>query len=225
MSEREGLVVVIPRGFDTARVPSILEEKRPWIEQAWMRVERYREKLRVDPPRLPAVMVLPGVGEEWRVEYTPPRNGAAPRVSVRSPAVGRLLVQGGTADPEACRQALLRWLKRRARTAFIARLQALAGEHGLEFERVSVRMQRSRWGSCSRLGTISLNLRLLFLQPDLLDYVLLHELCHTVEMNHSGRFWRRLESSLPGARSYRHRLRTAGDAVPTWVDHPLDQST
>lgn len=73
------------------------------------------------------------------------------------------------------------------------RLKELAGAHGFTFSSCSVRDSHSRWGSCSSRGSINLSIYLLLLPEELIDYVLLHELCHTVEMNHSERFWSLLD--------------------------------
>jgi predicted metal-dependent hydrolase len=68
-----------------------------------------------------------------------------------------------------------------------------------------------------------LNARLLFLRPEVVDYVLLHELCHTVEMNHSPRFWTLLGYHDPECRVHRKLLRSAGESVPTWLDHEVGE--
>ena len=73
------------------------------------------------------------------------------------------------------------------------RLEALAKKHGFRYSRCSVRDVQSRWGSCTSRGSINLNIHLVLLPDILIDYVLLHELCHTVEMNHSDRFWALLD--------------------------------
>lgn len=85
-----------------------------------------------------------------------------------------------------------------------ARTAELARSHGIAIRRVVVRNQRSRWGSCSRQGTISLNWRLVQVPPSVRDYIVLHELAHVKEMNHSRRFWREVERLCPG---YRHAER------------------
>jgi len=105
-----------------------------------------------------------------------------------------LKVAAGTAD---LRQAVERHLWRLAAKELPPRVFELAALHQLPARRVTVRNQRSRWGSCSRRGTISLNWRLVQAPPFVRDYIVLHELAHLKEMNHSHRFWREVERLCP----------------------------
>lgn len=98
-------------------------------------------------------------------------------------------------------------LKRRARIELTARLRRLAAQHGFEAGRVTIRDQRSRWGSCSPSGDISLNWRLVTMPDAVRDYVLLHELAHLREPNHSRRFWRLVTQICPDWRDARQWLR------------------
>ena len=82
---------------------------------------------------------------------------------------------------------------------------------------MSIRGQRSRWGSCSATGDISLNYQLLFLPPHLLRHVLVHELCHTVELNHSPRFWRTVARFEPDLAALREEMRRSWSHVPGWL--------
>lgn len=84
-------------------------------------------------------------------------------------------------------------LRSRAKEILPERLQQLATRHGFRYSSVSLRDSHTRWGSCSSRGSISLSIYLVLLPDELIDYVLLHELCHTVEMNHSERFWALLD--------------------------------
>ncbi|OFW61022.1 MAG: hypothetical protein A2133_04420 [Actinobacteria bacterium RBG_16_64_13] len=222
MNVDRGLEVVIPRRFDRRRIPELVEGKRDWIEKASARMEERRRRLEAEPPRLPGPIALPAVGEEWEVEYRPGRPGAA-GATVRERSGGRLTLTGDLDDPVGCQEALCRWLVRTAKRTLVPRLEELARQHRLEYGRVSVRQQRTRWGSCSRRKTISLNARLLFLPPAVVDYVLLHELCHTVEMNHSPRFWTLLGYRDHDCRVHRKVLRKAGEALPTWLDHEVGE--
>ena len=89
------------------------------------------------------------------------------------------------------------YLRRLAGRELSARVHELATLHGVEVERVSIRNQRSRWGSCSRSGTVSLNWRLVQTPEFVRDYIILHELAHFKEMNHSARFWREVGRLCP----------------------------
>lgn len=98
-------------------------------------------------------------------------------------------------------------LERRASIELPARLRELAARHGFEAGRVTVRDQRSRWGSCSPRGDISLNWRLVTMPDAVRDYVILHELAHLREPNHSRRFWRVMSRICPDWREARRWLR------------------
>jgi hypothetical protein len=103
-------------------------------------------------------------------------------------------------------------LTRRARVELTARLRTLAAQHGFEAGRVTIRDQRSRWGSCSPRGDISLNWRLVTMPDTVRDYVLLHELAHLREPNHSRRFWRLMSQICPDWRDARQWLREHGSS-------------
>lgn len=90
------------------------------------------------------------------------------------------------------------------------RCLALAARHGLTVTRVSIRNQRSRWGSCSSRGTIALNWRLVLMPPSVSDYVILHELMHLRQPNHSRAFWREVALVCPDWREAEAWLRTHG---------------
>ena len=94
-----------------------------------------------------------------------------------------------------------------ARENLEKRLSELAEQHNFQYNRVSIRSQRTRWGSCSSKDNISLNMKLLHLPQQLIDYILLHELVHTRVKNHSKDFWNELETVVPNARTVDEQLR------------------
>jgi hypothetical protein len=100
-----------------------------------------------------------------------------------------------------------RELRKRAAHELPARLRELAAQHGFTVKAVTVRAQRTRWGSCSPTGRISLNWRLVQLPPSVSDYVLLHELAHLTYLNHSARFWKEVDRICPWYREARAWLR------------------
>lgn len=106
------------------------------------------------------------------------------------------------------REVIREEIRHHAKGYLPQRLQQLATEHRLSFCNVSLRDSHTRWGSCSNRGNISLSIYLMLLPTELIDYVLLHELCHTLEMNHSERFWQKLSQMLKcDAREMRLKLK------------------
>ncbi len=102
------------------------------------------------------------------------------------------------------------WQKKFARVYLIERAQQLAEKNNLKFNRIFIRSQRTRWGSCSSKRNISLNWRLIKTPKEVIDYVILHELTHLKEMNHSKDFWNNLESKIPNYKELRLWLKRHG---------------
>jgi hypothetical protein len=218
MSPHEGLIVVVPEGFDTKLVPGLVESRKEWITKVQQSFDRRRVSGVSDATVVPPSMIeLAGIGESWRVTYrSEPRTG----VSVRESGPEELVVAGAVHDHALCRAALERWLKRRADARLVPQIMRLASIHGFTVSDVSVRKQRSRWGSCSSRGKISLNLKLLFLPPLLVRYIMVHELCHTLHMNHSSRYWTEVERFDPDYAPHDREMRHAWRYVPGWISMP-----
>ena len=104
-------------------------------------------------------------------------------------------------------------LRQQAARELPPRLRELAALHGLDVQRVSIRNQRSRWGSCSPRGHVALNYRLVLMPADVRDYVLIHELMHLRQANHSIRFWRLVEAACPDFRAAERWLRLHGPSL------------
>ena len=120
-------------------------------------------------------------------------------------------------DPALKRAALLGRLVVRAHELFAPQLRELAVLMGVSFRRLQIRHQRSRWGSCSARGTISLNCCLLFQRPEVVRYLLLHELTHLTHMNHGSRFWSAVERFEPNWRELDRELTQGWNQVPGWL--------
>jgi hypothetical protein len=109
--------------------------------------------------------------------------------------------------------AVTRELRARAMTELPPQLLALAAQHGLDVTRVTIRDQHSRWGSCSSRGHITLNFRLLLMPAEVREYILIHELMHLRQANHSRRFWRLVEAACPGFREAERWLKKHGSSL------------
>jgi len=215
VSAERGLEVVIPQGYNPVLVPKFVAHMHDWIEGALARVRARQQQIEPDPPwQLPVEIALPSIGKRWQVTSKASANTS---VSIRAVGGARLSITGTLHDEHRCRQALARWLIRQAKHELVPQLDVLSHELGLRYRRVYVRLQRARWGSCSSRKAISLNAKLLFLPPALARSVMVHELCHLAEMNHSARFWARVERYDPDFRAHRAALRDASKSMPSWV--------
>jgi len=214
VTAREGLTVVVPRGW-RGDAEALVASKRDWAIKALASVAD-RRALHVGGPDalLPSSVELPLLGVAFPVEYAVASGSSRARARTVD---GRLVVTGPE-DSAARLEALRRWLDRTAREALPQRLADQAATHGLTYSRVRITKARSRWGSCSGSGSISLNRSLLFLPPPLGDALILHELAHTRVMDHSPRFWSLLATLDPQAERHRRALREAGRLVPAWAD-------
>jgi hypothetical protein len=215
MSPHDGLTVVVPVGYDKNQVPGLVESRREWICKVQQSFDSRRAACGTIPDGMfPENIDLPAIGESWRVTYL--KDGGK-TVTVREHGAGALLLTGDIHDHLKCRDALVRWLKRQATASLVPALHRLASDHGFRISKVSLRKQRSRWGSCSSNGTISLNLKLLFLPAALARYIMLHELCHTRHMNHSNHFWALVCRHDPGYLRHDREMRHAWRYVPRWA--------
>ena len=202
--------LVVPRGVSEARAMSFLASRAEWVTH---HLQRRRSMAAPEQSFPPPHIDLPALGERWRVFVA----GGAGRLRLRE-REGLLLEVRGSGDRSQWRRLLQRWLIARAHTALATALSEVAGRHGFSYQSMSVRRQRTRWGSCSTRRAISLNLCLLFQSPAVLRYLLCHELSHTEHMNHSARFWRRVEQCEPQYRVLdAELLRTGWSRVPHWV--------
>lgn len=201
--------VVVPPGTRAATVQQFVTRHRRWIER---KVADYRHADTGLPGQLPAAIEFQATATSYFLEY---REGpGSPRLHE---APGRLTVTGDVTRTALARHVLQRWLLRAAHRSLVPWLQSVAAQHGLPIARTQVRRQRTRWGSCSRSGTVSVNACLMFQRPEVVRYLFVHELAHTVHMNHSGSFWRLVAALEPGWRELDRELAAGWRSVPHWA--------
>jgi hypothetical protein len=201
--------VVVPPGAGVPAIERFVARHREWAER------RSRELLRLAPKtaeRQPQSIEIDLLGRRWEVEYVDGR-----RVRTEEVADDRLRIHAPSLTDRHASQALVPWLMRLAGHSLSERLKPLSEELDIDYARMSVRRQRTRWGSCSTKGTISLNVCLMFQRPEVVRYLMIHELCHRRHMNHSRRFWSLVESFEPGWKPLDVELLQGWRNVPAWV--------
>jgi len=203
--------VVVPKRTSARTVQSFVRENAEWIGKARA---SFADQFSPEYFALPNRIQLSAIERKVIVRYQP--EAGCDTVRYRH-ANGIVTLRGNTGDDKQCIEALRRWLSGVARREFEPRLRALSTLTGTPYDRLHIRMQRSCWGSRSSSGTVSLNLCLLFVKPELLRYLMIHELCHGRHMNHSKRFWAMVGRFEPGFRKLDRRLGEAWKEVPGWL--------
>ncbi len=190
-------------------LPRLLESKRDWIKTALEKV-RLRASLKEETLGLPEAVDLRALGEIWRVEF-------AALAKERLIAKDATLTLTSDFNENEALAALKYWVLLKGRHHLPLQLRDIAQQHGFQVERIAVKEQKSLWGSCSSKGNINLNSRLLFLPPHLVRHVMMHELCHLREMNHSKAFHDLLSRFDSDIDLHAKELKHAWHRIPGWV--------
>jgi predicted metal-dependent hydrolase len=201
--------IVVPVGTRSRTVQQFVSHHRRWIDR---KVEELRHLVTEPVDALPQAVFFQAIDRRLSVGYVDTRESL--RVSETADGI---VVAGDLSRLPLVRHVLHRWLLHTAHAHLVPWLRSVAELHELEFARTQVRRQRTRWGSCSRSGTISINACLMFQPADVVRYLFVHELAHTVHLNHSRRFWRLVEQLEPGWRALDHELSRGWRHVPAWA--------
>lgn len=185
------VTVKIPLRATKSDVTRLLESKGEWIYNAYIKqVKREQKGIEVKEGAL-----LPFLDRTYRllVEYNSSRNCANIAVKDKNQDSQQtediLVVETPLADSAFIMECLDTWYKKNARNIITSRVDQYAKAMGVTYGRISIRSQKSRWGSCSSLGNLNFNWHLIMMPSKILDYVVIHELAHRIEMNHSKKFW------------------------------------
>jgi len=203
--------VIVPKRTRPKEVELFVNENSEWIKKAR---ESFAREHPPEPFKLRDRIELRGIGQTILVRYEHRRNAKSVRFRTDRQLV---VLSGHIGNEKLCVKALRRWLSTTAKKEFEPRLRALSELTQTPYGQLQVRAQRTCWGSRSSTGTISLNLCLLFLEPQLVRYLMIHELCHGKHMNHSKSFWRYVGSFEPNYRKLDRELTECWNRVPSWL--------
>ncbi|MFB3851586.1 MAG: M48 family metallopeptidase [Acidobacteriota bacterium] len=203
IDEEDGLVVVLPKGRKITGIPKIIRKHKEWVLTA---LQKREERLKNAPPPLGSSKIVVYRGRKVDLKI---KNVACPKPKVKLENNSINVIMPKDSDLSV-KEVLSDWLKERALLFFSRRVEYFAGKLGLKFGCICVRDQKTRWGSCSSKGALSFNWRLLFAPPEILDYVVVHEVCHLKYHDHSNRFWHLVSSIFPNYQKSRMWLKENG---------------
>jgi len=175
--------VVLPRGCSEKRGHAFVCNRAEWITRTLKKVTDHASEIDTS---VPGVLKFPAIKETWRIVR---KTDSHPTQVVLRESRESLTLSGATLQNELCFGVLKRWLTQKGKQVLLPWLDAVSCEVKLPYNKASVRGQKTRWGSCSSKRNISLNYKLLFLTPEQVRYLFIHELSHTRHMDHSKVFW------------------------------------
>jgi predicted metal-dependent hydrolase len=206
--------LVVPPGCPTSAANSFFQDHLDWIARVIVKRQQYLQKHPKKPEVIPEELFLAFTGKRYTVIYQPAEvcwTGA--RLEENT-----LIVSGRVGTYKECTGALRQWLIRYAEQTLLPHALNIAENHGFSgLTKLRTGIQKNSWGTCNRKGIVTLNAALLFFTKPLTEYVILHEFCHLTELNHSARFWAKLESVYPGAKEARESLKQAALLLPDWI--------
>jgi predicted metal-dependent hydrolase len=192
-----GLQVTVPQRYNLKDLPAFLTQHAQWIL-------RHQAAYQAQPV---AAEKPAGLGDNILIlgKSIPVirQNGASQNLVSYDGA--RLLVEMKT-ESVRCERLVFKWMTLKALKVISAKVEYWSALIKVEYNRITVRDQRSRWGSCSQLHNLNFNWRLIMVPEEVLDYVVIHELCHLKEMNHSKAFWQIVSVYCPQWREHRRWL-------------------
>lgn len=195
ISPDQGAVFVVPSGWRLLDLDyeHLLNSKARWVLQKLSEVENVRRR------EAPSFDFKDGstftyLGNQITLRVEPRLSGRYARAQLRD---NQLRLSPPDGSESSVKLLFNSWCWDRAKEVIPRRVSELNRDGHFKYLRVGIRNQRSRWGSCSRRGTLSFNWRLVLAPPFVMDYIIFHELAHLVEMNHSVKFWRIVERHFP----------------------------
>lgn len=189
LSNTGELSVTLPTRVSKNEAHRFVQSKSLWIEKHLLNLPEQKQKT------VPNTLNLRLLNEVWTVSTDFIHNHPA-RFDIDKNNQ-TIHFSGDEHQIDDFRQLLSKWLKKKSKPIFTQMLETTAEEYGFHYNKISIRAQKTRWGSCSSGKNISLNCKLLFMPENVVRYVLIHELCHTIQMNHSQKFWDLVEDCDP----------------------------
>ena len=208
----KGIEVVVPNNISKFQANKVIlrQSKSKWFKDAFKQIEKYREQLN------PTEVTIGYPYETWLISYQEHLVGQKPYII--ETAANCLKVTRDLSDSMLHINLLRQWHQGKAEKILVPLVKDLSFTNNIGFNKLKIKLQKNSWGSCSAKKNINLNRNLIFLSKNLIEYVILHELCHTKILSHSSGFWEILEQYLPKWKGDKTDLCLIDrERVPAWA--------
>ncbi len=195
VSDIDGVVAIVPPDYSTEELESFVSAKRDWIIKTSLHYRKLKERCGTLEPG-----TIYFLGSKYRFHIVKDRQPSA----VVSEAMK--VITFHVVDRRMYKHEVQEWYRAQTGTRIAQRLPAIADRLGLKYNRVLIKSQKSRWASCSKKGNLNFNLLLAAAPPEVIDYVIIHELMHLVELDHSPRFWQLVKEADPEYKKHKQWL-------------------
>jgi predicted metal-dependent hydrolase len=212
-SARHGLELIVPARFNQKHIPEILETNKIWIEKQFAKIHLEFQQYQAN--QLPQEISLLAVQQLWKVTYL---KTFSKKIQIMTRPDRELVLVGDIDNKALCHKKLNQWVQSQAILYLTQRLYELSLLTKLTYKDIWIRNQKSRWGSCSTEKKICLNNKLIFMPAELADHIIIHELCHTVFMDHSPKFWRLVASFDSEWKQHSKTVKRAEKYIPPWSE-------
>jgi hypothetical protein len=206
--------VIAPLRCPESQIIDFIQRRQSWIKQHLEKIRPLQEAIACEQKQIPRSLPLRAIDRDYEIEIVAkPGWQGREKWSIEG---DRLILAGSLEEPALMQTILRKFVRQQAQQHLNRELDALSRQHGLTYQSSTIRRQKTRWGSCSSRGNISLNEQLMFFPRSLMLHVLLHELAHTVHHNHGHSFYQLLSKLDPGMESNKRQLRHAAKHIPLW---------
>jgi predicted metal-dependent hydrolase len=201
------LIIKTNYSYGERDVQKIVEKHKDWIEKRVKEFENAVSYSRLNLADGEAISVL---GETYFIKIIESKL-KRPKISIKE---NHLMIERNVdALNEEIKSALQKYFISISKDLFIEKVYFYAGKYGFEYNKIAVKTVRSKWGSCSSKKNLNFDWKLIFCPANIMDYVIIHEICHLKEMNHSSRFWDLVAKECPDYKVKRKWLKTEGEKI------------
>ena len=195
-----GIRVVAPNHQSVESIKHFVNSKRQWISKVYDYYSRLRKKIGESEIQKDTMLFF---GKRYRIKITKDKQQ---QYAIVSNNLNQITFH--VKDKRSYKHSLRNWYKEQTKNILDKRLPVIGSKLSISYKKISIKNLKSRWGSCSRTGNLSFSLLLSMLPVDVIDYIIVHELMHLVEFNHSKRFWQLVGETIPQYDEHRKWLRT-----------------